>query len=203
MTTPLHAAIRRCGPAAALTVDHEIHEAHSEAAICIETWTATLRSPSGDRLGYATGDRVTWGDEYLDDVLDDVYRVCDEEDGDLADVVVRSLGYAHGDPSSFFYLARVEIAPAYRGLGLGQWIAAELIGRLGDDVLVTLVAGFPEGSPNAHTPAELAAVDRLVAGLPLERLGATRVFSKVIGRGAAEQALRTATGRILGIEAVA
>ena len=56
---------------------------------------------------------------------------------------------------------------------------------------------------HAHSPAELAAIDRLVAGLPLERIGNTRVFSKVIGREAAEGALRAATGRILGVEAAA
>jgi GNAT superfamily N-acetyltransferase len=195
MSRTLRTAIAHRGPADVLEVGLSITEAHASHPVCIETWTATMHTAAGTRLGYATGDRVTWGDDDLFDVLDDIRRVCDEEDGDLADVVVRSLGYAHGDPTAFLYLARVEIDPGLRGLGLGQWIAAELLGHVGPGTLVTLVAGFGEGSPHAHGPAELAAINRLVDGLPLRGIGG-RVFTGELDQAGIEQAQAAAAQRI-------
>lgn len=202
MSPALRTALAERGPADVLDVGLAISEAHASHPVSIETWTATLRTTAGTKLGYATGDRVTWGDDDPLDILDDIYRVCDEEDGDLADVVVRSLGYTDAGPTAFLYLARVEIDPGVRGLGLGQWIAAELLGHVGPGTLVTLVAGFDEHSPHAHGPAELAAIDQIVAGLPLRNISG-RVFCGHLDQSSIDQARTAAAGRFARTQAAA
>ena len=69
MSPALRTALAERGPADVLDVGLAISEAHASHPVSIETWTATLRTTAGTKLGYATGDRVTWPRSLLRNLL--------------------------------------------------------------------------------------------------------------------------------------
>lgn len=99
-------------------------------------------------------------------------------DGELAWVASQMRSHCAGvdgfiDAGTLSYLERVEIAEDCRGLGLGQWLAAKFIETVAaeDATIFGVVAGWPDDTAASHAPAEVDAVNRLVAGLPLEMIG--------------------------------
>lgn len=112
------------------------------------------------------------------------------------------------DAYTFSYLAKVKVSEGYRGLGLGQWAAAQYLKAVADDVassrdddvVFAVVAGWPADGAQHHAPTELAAVDRIVSGLPVEQVGdpADRFHVGAPSPTEIEAAIAAATSRITG-----